>query len=164
MAKPYTIRPATTPAHMPTIIAHHGTFYSTEHIFNASLAASVAEEITINYLSTNDPTHEQCWVAEINSSFAGCVMLVRDKDGDECTKLRLLLVEPSTRGSGLGMALAKQCTAFAMGAVYKMIRLCTNSGLVGARRLYVREGYRRVKEEDSTFGIPLTAEIWELVL
>ncbi|KAL4801014.1 GNAT family N-acetyltransferase [Aspergillus venezuelensis] len=164
MAKPYTIRSA-TPADMPTIISRHGTLYSIEHNFNATLAASVAEEITKTYLSTNDRTHEQCWVAQINSSFAGCVMLVRDSDSDECAKLRLLLVEPSARGSGLGMALVKQCTAFARGAGYKRVRLWTNSGLVGARKLYVREGYRRVREEeDSTFGIPLTAEFWELVL
>ena len=41
----------------------------------------------------------------------------------------------------------------------------TQSNLLPARKLYVNEGYRLVQtEEHAMFGVPLTAETWELAL
>ncbi|RDW81290.1 GNAT family N-acetyltransferase [Aspergillus mulundensis] len=173
---PYTLRPA-LPSDMPTIVHRHGTLYSKEQGYRADLAAGVAKTILDDFTSNHDPASERCWVAENNNNnnsdnnsedrFIGCVLLVHDKSEEsyKCAKLRLLLVEPSARGLGLGGELIRQCTRFARGAGYERIRLWTNSGLTGARRLYVKEGYRMVREEeDQTFGVTVQAEFWELVL
>ncbi|KAL4876123.1 GNAT family N-acetyltransferase [Aspergillus karnatakaensis] len=162
----YTLRPG-LPTDMPTIVRRHATIYSADYNFNESLAALEAQKVVTEYIKTQDPTCERSWIAEVNNHFAGCVILVKDKDEKnfQCAKLRLLLVEPSARGLGLGRELIHQCTVFAREKGYERIRLWTNSGLVTARKLYAREGYELVKsEEDSTFGIPLMAEFWELVL
>ncbi|BCS27679.1 GNAT family N-acetyltransferase [Aspergillus puulaauensis] len=170
MATPYTLRRASTPSDMAQIVQRHGDLYSKEHNFNKDLAESVAEEITTGFVSTHDPRSERCWIAERNGEFVGCVMLVKDSTSGSssdcnCAKLRLLIVDPSARGLGLGQDLVQQCTRFAREAGYQCIRLWTSSVLTAARRLYKKEGYRLVREEeDQTFGVKLTAEFWELAL
>ena len=116
-------------------------------------------------LDNYDATTDRCWIAERNDEFLGCIVLVRDRDAASTAKLRLLLVEPSARGFGLGRALIEQCTQFAREAGYVRIRLWTQNVLVPARRLYVKEGYKLVSSEDhGVFGEGHYGECWELVL
>ncbi|KAL5340317.1 GNAT family N-acetyltransferase [Aspergillus crustosus] len=168
MTTKYTLRSG-LPADMETIVQRHAAIYSTDYNFNATLASLEAGKVAADFISssTQDPANNRSWIAEFNNEFAGCVFLVRDESEThfKCAKLRLLLVEPSARGLGLGRDLVGQCTRFAREAGYARIRLWTNSGLGPARKLYASEGYQLVKsEQDTTFGISLTAEFWELTL
>ncbi|KAJ6190889.1 Transcriptional regulator [Penicillium mononematosum] len=109
-----------------------------------ALVCKVGAEFLDNY----DATTDRCWIAERNDEFLGCIVLVRARDASNTAKLRLLLVEPSARGLGLGRALIGQCTRFAREAGYARIRLWTQNVLVSARRLYVKQGYKLVNSED----------------
>ena len=81
-------------------------------------------------------------------------------------KLRLLLVEPTARGLGIGKRLVEECVHFAREAGYKKIMLWTQSELSAARGIYKGARFQLVAEErhDSWTRKNLVAETWELNL
>jgi GNAT superfamily N-acetyltransferase len=81
-------------------------------------------------------------------------------------KLRLLLVEPSARGLGLGKRLVHECVQFARNAGYKKLMLWTQSELIAARGIYQWAGFKLVAERkhDGWSRKGLVAETWEMKL
>ncbi|KAJ8182501.1 hypothetical protein LV161_006529, partial [Aspergillus fumigatus] len=156
------------PADIEWIISRHGTLYAEEYNFNDKFVALVSK-IASDFQQNHDPTSERCWIAErtgkTTNEPVGCIMLVKDVDSPDTARLRLLLVDPSARGTGVGRSLIKQCIEFAREVGYRRVVLWTQSILGSARRLYKAEGFRLVKEEEHEgFGMALVGELWELEL
>jgi DNA-binding MarR family transcriptional regulator/GNAT superfamily N-acetyltransferase len=158
---PYLIRNH-QPGDMGWVTYRHGVLYSQEYGWDERFEALVAE-IAAQFIQNFDPKRERCWIAEREGEIVGSVFLV--KKTDTVAKLRLLLVEPSARGLGIGGRLVSECTRFARQAGYKKIVLWTQSNLNSARKIYQAEGYKLIKEEPHhSFGHGLIAETWELKL
>ena len=150
------------PGDMGWVMQHHGEIYANEYQWDAGFEALVGE-IVVNFIRHYDPERERCWIAELDGERVGSVFCV--KDSDRVAKLRLLLVEPSARGHGVGKLLVRSCIDFARSAGYDKLTLWTNSVLDAARHIYESEGFVLVKEDHHhSFGHDLTGQYWELVL
>jgi GNAT superfamily N-acetyltransferase len=99
----------------------------------------------------------------VDGDRVGCVFCVRE---DETTaRLRILLVDPSARGHGLGRRLVETCLAFARTAGYRRMVLWTNDPLVAARSIYLAAGFRLTREEPHhSYGVDLVGQTYELAL
>lgn len=160
--QPHVTLRAHRPGDMGWIIHRHGELYYQEYGFDETFEALVAE-IAAKFIREFDSERERCWIAEVNGDIVGSVFLVRESS--DVAKLRLLLVEPNARGLGIGKRLVHECTLFARHVGYTRITLWTQSILDAARSIYVREGYKLVREEPHhSFGCDLIAQTWELEL
>ena len=149
------------PGDMGWVVQRHGELYWQEYHYDDRFEALVAE-IVAEFIQHLDARRERCWIAEKDGERVGSVFLV--KKSASVAKLRLLLVEPSARGLGIGKRLVNECVQFAREAGYKKVLLWTQSELSAARRIYKAAGFELIEEKchSSWSRDNLTSETWEL--
>jgi GNAT superfamily N-acetyltransferase len=161
MKKPFTLR-SHRPGDMGWIVHRQGALYFEEYGWDERYEALVAE-IVAKFIQELNPARERCWIAERDGAIVGSVFLVQESD--EVAKLRLLYVEPTARGLGIGARLVDACVDFARAAGYRRVTLWTNDVLVSARRIYQQAGFVLVAEaRHHSFGQDLVGQNWEIVL
>ncbi|MER8632375.1 bifunctional helix-turn-helix transcriptional regulator/GNAT family N-acetyltransferase [Mesorhizobium opportunistum] len=158
---PYILRPLQV-GDIGWITRRQGMLYTQEYGWDETYEALVAE-ILAAFVKSFDPKWERAWVAEREGEVVGSVFIVRKSD--HVAKLRLLYVEPSARGLGIGKRLVEECIGFARAKGYKTLTLWTNDILSAARHIYQAAGFQLTEEErHHSFGKDLVGQNWNLEL
>jgi ribosomal protein S18 acetylase RimI-like enzyme len=104
-----------------------------------------------------------------DGSLVGGVTYVPDRhnrfaefDGDDMAGFRMLAVDPSGQGRGVGQTLVEACVARARAAGKAHLVLHTTPWMTVAHRLYERLGFCRAPELDAYPEIPLWGYSLEL--
>jgi len=150
------------PGDMGLVVQQQSALYAREYNWNWEFEALVAE-IVAKYLREFDPASERCWIAEKDGDVVGSVFVVRH---DATTaKLRMLYVDASARGLGIGQRLVDECVRFARQVGYQRMQLWTVDVLSDARKLYQKAGFELVEEETmDSFGKSLVSQTWARAL
>lgn len=160
-ARAIVLRPM-RPGDLGWVVQRHGVVYTEEYGWDQTFEGLVAS-IVGQYGNHHDPASECGWIAEVDDQPVGSVFCMR-KD-PRTAQLRLLLVEPSARGLGVGSRLVDECVSFARSVGYEVVSLWTNDVLAAARHIYQRAGFQLVEEDrHHSFGKDLVGQHWTLKL
>lgn len=144
------------------VASRHGALYAEEYGWDATFEAMVAE-IGARFVRNFDPKRECGWIAERAGAVIGSAFVAAESE--TVAKLRMVYVEPSARGLGLGRRLVEECIRFAREAGYREMTLWTFNVLTPARRLYEALGFvLRSEEPSNAFGKQMVAENWDRAL
>lgn len=140
------------------VIARNAVLYAEQYGWDQTYEALVAR-IVADYANEHDPAAESAWIAELDGEPVGCVFCVRENE--HTARLRLLLVEPTARGLGIGARLVEECLRFAERSGYTSITLWTNDVLSSARKIYQAAGFELTSEDPHhSFGKDLIGQTW----
>ena len=160
-AEPHVIRPI-RPGEMSLVASRQTILYDEMHGWGPGLEP-VELETAAQFLRNFRPGRDQGWVAELAGAVVGSIFIT--DEGDGVCRLRLLYVEPTARGRGIGEDLVRTCIAFAEATGYARMWLWTHTVLESARRIYAAHGFELTEvETHEEFGMPVQGETWWLDL
>jgi GNAT superfamily N-acetyltransferase len=169
MTEPVITRPLGAPGDLGWVVMAQGELYAEEFGWNTDFEALVAR-IVSDYADHRRPD-ENAWIAVRDGWRQCCIfcMAPRDVEGrvidSDVAQLRILLVHPDARGSGLGGRLVDTCLDFARSAGKRRVELWTNDPLVHARQIYLSRGFVLASEEPHrSFGVDLVGQTYALDL
>jgi DNA-binding MarR family transcriptional regulator/L-amino acid N-acyltransferase YncA len=144
------------------IIRRQAQLYASEYGWTSPLFEALVAEILSKFIINFDAKHERAWIAERDGEVVGSVFITRGPS-PEVAQLRLLYVDPSSRGLGLGRRLVDECIRFSRAKGYKTLMLWTHDILVPAVRIYQAAGFKLIREErHNEFGHDVNGQYWEL--
>jgi GNAT superfamily N-acetyltransferase len=146
---------------MRAIVGMHGSIYAREFGFDSTFEAYVAGPLAEFVLRGS--ARERLWIAEHENRIVGTATIVASSD--DVAQLRWFLVDPASRGQGLGTMLLRDAKAFCRVSGYGSVILWTVAALSAAARLYLAVGFRRTEERPAhLWGVDVVEEKYEMDL
>lgn len=144
------------------VIERHATLYARDEGYDASFEALVAK-ILADWLPQRDPARERGFIAWAGGRRIGSVFCVREDD--TTARLRLFLIEPEARGTGLGRRMLRDCLGWAVARGYRRMVLWTHESHRAAGALYASEGFTlRERTPTRAFGQEVVDQVWDIDL
>lgn len=114
-------------------------------------------------IRTRNLARERAWIALRGTERLGCIFCVTTNA--ETAKLRLFLIVPTARGTGLGRRFLRECLGYARARSYCCMVSWTHASHRAARALSPAEGFRIVEEAPTrAFGQKVIDLTWEIAL
>lgn len=131
------------------IVSLHGQAYEPLGGYGLRFEAYVAQTIA-EYVLDND-AQGRIWLAERESTLVGCTAVVLREDNT--AQIRWVVVDPSSRGAGLGNKLVGRAIEYCKTEGRDSIYLFTTDGLPESQALYEKLGFSVTSNE--------TQELWD---
>ncbi|KIT14578.1 GNAT family N-acetyltransferase [Jannaschia aquimarina] len=143
------------------VASRHGALYWSDEGYDIRFEALVLR-LLADFIETRGP-QERAWIAVRAQARLGCIFCTRP--APDIAKLRMFLVEPEARGTGLAQALLDHCMAHARETGADRLVLWTHESHRAAGRLYARNGFRLVDQKPVVaWGQPTVEQNWEIGL
>jgi GNAT superfamily N-acetyltransferase len=144
------------------VAMRHGALYHRDEGFGIRFEALVLG-LLAEFIETRGP-QERAWIAvDARGRRLGCVFCTRPSP--EEAKLRMFLVEPEARGTGLGPALLEAVVEHAKATGAARLVLWTHESHRAAGRLYARRGFQLIDQRPVVaWGQPTAEQNWVLDL
>jgi len=156
-----TLRNDLRPGDIGRIVLLHGLTYAHEQGWDATFEAYVAGPLAEFALRRG--ARERIWIAGGGDRILGCIAIVEAAPGR--AQLRWFLVDPVSRGQGLGRRLLDGAVAFCAARGYESLFLWTVEALVAAARLYRSAGFRLAESTPARrWGVDVVEERYEMAL
>jgi N-acetylglutamate synthase-like GNAT family acetyltransferase len=156
-----TLRTQLRPGDIGWIVVSHGLLYAREWGFDPTFEVYVAGPLAACVRSAS--AKDRIWIAEQGGSNVGCIAIIAASSTQ--AQLRWFLVEPNTRGCGLGKRLLQEAISFCRASGYTSVMLWTVSALTVAAHLYALFGFKKVQVQPGCkWGVEVVEEQYELCL
>ena len=160
--EPYILRGLET-GDIGWIVNRQAAIYATEYGWTGIALEAMMAEILAKFVRDYDEKFDRAWIAERDGEVVGSVFITRG--AESVAQLRMLYVEPSARGLGLGRRLVDECIRFSRARGYKTLMLWTHDILTPAIRIYQAAGFKLIREErHNEFGHDVNGQFWEVGL
>ncbi len=144
------------------LVDAHRRHYASAEGFDATFG-DLVQSILDAFVAGHDPERERGWIAERGGRPLGSIFCVAA--GGTTAKLRLFLLIPEARGTGLGKRLLATCMAFARQAGYRDMQLWTHESHKAACALYAATGWRLEHSRAArSFGQDVVEQHWRIAL
>ncbi|PSL19945.1 GNAT family N-acetyltransferase [Shimia abyssi] len=143
------------------LVDAHAQLYARDEGFDQSFGVLV-REILEEFVAKQEIDVEAGWVAQAKGVPLGSIFCVRS-DVPDVAKLRLFLLLPTARGTGLGRRMLETCMRFARDRGYHGMQLWTHESHRAACALYAANGWSLTRSEPvHSFGVDLVEQTWEI--
>ncbi len=140
------------------LVDRHGALYARDEGFDATFPALV-RDIVDAFVAGHDRARERGWIVWQGDVRLGSIFVVTE--APDVAKLRLVLLEPHARGTGVAQRMLDTALAFAQSAGYRQMRLWTHESHRAAGRMYARNGFTlEATEPRHSFGCDVVAQFW----
>lgn len=138
----------------------HAVYYRAAVGFGLPFEAKVARELSA-FCERFDAERDGMWLVVNEGRVEGSVILDGSHAQTEGAHLRWFITSAAIRGRGFGQRLLSEALAFADNHAYKRTYLWTFEGLLAARHLYEKHGFRLAKSAvGSQWGMPVNEQLF----
>ena len=134
-----TVQHQFEPGDLGTLIHIHGVQNLKDYGFNEIHEAYCAR-IATDFMLNPEPRRQRVWLTRKDGVINGSVFICEPEPG--VAQLRLLFVDASARGLGLGRWLVEEAVAYSREAGFERIFLWTVEGLDRAKTVYTSLGFK----------------------
>ncbi len=146
------------PGALGRVVELHGQYYAEnwgfESYFEAKVASGLAE-----FIGRYDDSRDRFWTVMKDDRIEGTLTIDGIHAKEEGAHLRWFIVSDQLHGQGIGQKLIQSAVDFCRKKKYTHIYLWTFEGLLSARHIYDKAGFKVVEECVGTeWGVPVNEQ------